>query len=239
MRKKIGINIDGVLRNFIERFEKVYISTYISNPSLVEANEDMTLKILSSEEEVEKEKSIGDQIKDRVKKPIDSFDLLNHFKFESGKNHLGDEVGPQEMLETFMYEMKAFNIFGQANTIQGADMAFHRLQSIGIQEDAYDIVLLSTLKDKAITATFSFLGNSSFKTREVLFLDSDYEKWDKCDIVIDVMPETFQTKPDEKMSIKISTEYNKWDAADHEFSDLRSISKDGDFIKKILEFCKE
>ena len=51
MKRKLGINIDGVIRNFLERFEKVYISTYIHNETLVESGEDGGMKVLTDQEE--------------------------------------------------------------------------------------------------------------------------------------------------------------------------------------------
>lgn len=239
MKKVIGVNIDGVLRNYLDKFEKVYISTYIHNPSLVDTNEEMTeVRLLSEEEEEERGLSIQKTIESKIKKPIDSFDLLNHFHFEGGLNYLGDEVDAKAKMEEFMYELKAFNIFGQADAFQGAVDALHKLQMIGDKE-GFDVVLLSTLRGKSITATYSFLANSGCRARRIVFLKDDFEKWDYCDVLFDVAPESIQSKPDEKLVIKIEQESNQWDRGDFNFPSFRDAIKDEKLIQKIVEICKK
>jgi len=239
MKKVIGINIDGILRNYLDKFEKVYISTYISNPSLIETNEEMTeVKILTEDEEIEKGDIIRKSIEDKIKKPIDSSDLLNHFHFDGGKNYIGDEVDSKGKLDEFMYELKAFNIFGQADSYQGSIDSFHKLQMLGEKEGLFDVVLLSTLRGKGITATYSFLANNGCRARRVIFLRDDFEKWDHCDILFDIAPEAIQSKPDDKLVIKIEQDSNKWDSGDFNFPSLKDALKSEELTKSIMDFCE-
>jgi hypothetical protein len=246
MKRKLGINIDGVIRNFLERFEKVYISTYIHNETLVETAEDGGMKVLTDEEDEVRALSIEKRIDDMITYPIDSFDLMNHFKFEAGKNYLGDEVSAEKMFNEFINELKAYQIFGQANAYQWSIDSAHRLQQLGTDEDLFDVVLLSTLRGKAISATYSFLSSIGCRIKSVVFLDEDFDKWDHCDAIIDIMPETFQSKPEEDcLSIKINHEFNKWDEADLSYDTMRDLfhkkNEDGnpEFIEKLREFYKK
>jgi len=238
MKKIIGINIDGVLRNHLDRFEKVYTSTYIHNPSLVDTNEEVTeVKFLSEQEEEERGIKIQEEIKEKIKKPIDSPDLLNHFHFDAGKNYLGDEVDAQGKLEEFMYELKAFNIFGQADPYLGSIEARHKLQMIG-DEKNFEVILFSTLKGKSVTATYSFLANNGCRARNIKFLKDDFEKWDYCDVLFDVVPESIQSKPDEKLVIKIEQDSNKWDRGDFNYLSFREAMKDEKLVEEIINRCK-
>jgi len=238
MKKKIGINIDGILRNYLDKFEKVYISTYISNPSIVDTTDEFQYKELTEEEAEKKALKIQEEIKKRIKKPFDSYDLLNHFYFESGENYLGEQVDPQGKLSEFLYELKTFPIFGQAEPFPGSFNALHELQLQGRESDAFDIILLSHLNSKAITATYTFLGNNGCRAKNIKFVDYDYEKWEYCDVLIDIAPESFQTKPEGKLSVKIEQPYNIWDSTDYSFSSLKDLIKNKEFIEDIIKFCK-
>lgn len=251
MRKKLGINIDNVIRNYIERFERVYIHTYIDNPSQIETEDQVVddgmggtkeipvnIKELSQEEEQEKERDINQQIQQKIKKPIDSNDLLNHFKFEAGKNYLDQEVTERERMHEFMYDLKPFNIFGQAEPYNKAIDSFHRIQQMGEGEDAFDVILLSTLKSQAITATYFFFSNYGCRPKHVSFVKEDIDKWDFCDAVIDASPETLQTKPEGCLSVKINAEYNKWDMADYSFNSLHEVMENEAFKEHIINFFK-
>ena len=106
-------------------------------------------------------------------------------------------------------------------------------------------MLLSTLKGKAISATYSFLGTGvSCRIKNVIFLEDDFDKWDHCDAIIDVMPETFQSKPEDGLSIKINHEFNKWDEADLSYDSMRDAfqtkNEDGEreLLVKLREFYK-
>lgn len=242
MKRKLGINIDGVIRNYLEKFEDVYIKTFIYNDSLVEASDDLQLKVLTDEEEEARASMIEKKIDEMITKPVDSFDLMNHYKFEDGKNYLGFEKTAEELFNEFMYEIKAFHIFGQANAFQWAIDSAHKLQQLGEDEDLFEVVLLSTLKGKAISATYSFLASIACRIKNIKFVQEDFDKWDHCDAIIDIMPETFQSKPEGCLSIKINQEFNKWDEADLSYDTMRDafqkLNEDGEreMIAKLKEF---
>ena len=245
MKRKLGINIDGVIRNFLERFEKVYISTYIHNETVVDQDEEGGMKVLTDEEDEARALSIEKKIDDMITYPVDSFDLMNHFKFEPGKNYLGDEVSAQEMFEEFINEIKAFQIFGQANGYQWAIDTAHRLQQLGADEDLFEVVLLSTLKGKAVTATYSFLASIGCRVKNIMFVPEDFDKWDHCDAIIDVMPETFQSKPEGDLSIKINNDFNKYEEADLSYDTMRDAfhtkdeNGDPELITKLRNFYNQ
>lgn len=242
MKRKLGINIDGVIRDFFDRFEKVYISTFIYNESLMETSDTLQVKVLTEEEEEERSKKIQDKIDELIKKPIDSYDLINHYKFNDGKNYLGFDKTAEALFEEFMYEIKAFHIFGQANAYQWSIDTAHRLQQIGKEEDLFDVVLLSTVKGKAISATYSFLASIACRIKNVQFVDEDFDKWDYCDVIIDVVPEVFQSKPNDCLAIKINHEFNKWDEADLSYDTMRDAfhckneNGEPELITKLREF---
>lgn len=252
--KTIGINIDEVLRSSLDKFDIQYRKVFIHNPSIVAMNEaDMTVKEFTEEEILEIDNKIADREAELINLPIDSYNLLNHYKFESKKIEMTAEsflihdgkvydsapqedieLTPSQCLEKFMYEDYALQIFAQSEEVPHALEIASKIQSIGSENKSFKVVLLSTCKKKAIPATYSFLALKGCKIKGLIFLEEDYQKWEHCDILIDVMPESFQTKPDGKISIKINKDFNKWDSADYSFEHIKEVYEK-DFLKSITE----
>lgn len=246
MKKVLGINIDGVIRDNLDRFEKVYIQNFIYNDTLVETTDDMQMKVLTGQEEEAKAEMIQNRVNEMITKPIDSYDLMNHFKFEDGKNYLGIDKTAEEIYDEFVNEIKAFHIFAQAEQFPWAVDSAHRLQQFGKDEELFEVVLFSTLKGKARSATYSFLGTGvGCRIANVKFLEEDFDKWDYCDALIDIVPEAIQSKPEDGLVIKINTEFNKWDEADLSYNSIRDAfqtrDEDGEreLLVKLREFFSE
>jgi len=164
---------------------------------------------------------------DFMLKPMDSYE-------KTELNYLD----PEKAYDYFRFEERPMELYAQAPEIEGAIMAFHKLQQMGQQEELFNVVLLSTLKGKAMTATYSFLGLNGVRAKSIRFVSEDYDKWDNCDILIDVMPEAIQSVEPGKEIIKIETDFNKWDKVEHSYTSLRSATKDQKFFNFLREFCK-
>lgn len=146
-------------------------------------------------------------------------------------------LSPEEAYDYFRFDEKPLELYAQAPAIEGAVMAFHKLQQAGQQTGLFNVVLLSTLRGRAITAAYSFMGLNGVIARSVEFVAEDYDKWDKCDILIDIMPEAIQSVEPDKMIIKIENTFNKWDEVEHTYPSLRAVEKDRKLFEIIKEFC--
>ncbi|NBU48184.1 MAG: hypothetical protein EBS34_12255, partial [Flavobacteriales bacterium] len=81
--KKIGINIDGIIRDSFNKFDTQYRKVFIHNPSLVAMNEsDMTMREFTEEELDEIDRKIEEKESEMITLPMDSPNFLNHYKFE-------------------------------------------------------------------------------------------------------------------------------------------------------------
>lgn len=251
--KTIGINIDGIIRDSFNKFDSQYRKVFIHNPSLVAMNEeDMSMREYTEEEIQEIDKRIADLEHEMITLPMDSADFLNHYKFEEKEIkmtaesfllHEGEvyEEAPQnsivisseEALDNFMYEDYALQIFGQTEEIGNAMEIVNKIQAMGIDTGKFDVVLLSTCKRKAVPATYSFLALKNCRVRKLVFINEDYQKWDHCDILVDVMPEAIQAKPSNKVVVKINQDFNKWDEADYSYDNIRDFYRD-DIIQTLV-----
>ena len=75
--KKLGISIDGVIRNYLDAFDKQYRKAFISNPNLVEMNEEFQLKPPTEQDLEDAAKKMEEKAKELITLPVDSADLLN------------------------------------------------------------------------------------------------------------------------------------------------------------------
>lgn len=230
--KTLGISIDGVVRDFHAQFDKHYRKVFINNANIVEMNSDMTVKERTEKDWDELEKKIKLREKELISLPVDSPDLINHYKFEEGIALDGETVlSPKEMLEEFINKYQ-FQIYGQAEEYEGACDAVNRLQAHGLRSGNYKTVFISSVKSPAIPATFHFLAKNASRIRNVIFVDEDYQKWEYCDVMIDCIPETIQNVPKGKTILKIEHDFNQWDQTEHSFKSIRDI--DASFMDSIF-----
>ena len=253
--KKLGISIDGVIRNYIDAFDKQYRKAFIFNESIVEMNDEFELKPPTAQDLEEKTKRIEEKAKNLISLPVDSHDLLNHYQFNEIKefeventfkpeeeNIIFDNfksfdnkiLTPQEALNKFMYETHPFKIFGDSEEYKNAMSYFNRIQNYGLQNDLFETVLITDLKANAITANYFFLHKTGSRARNVQVVKDSADKWNYCDVLVDVSPEAFQSKPDGKTSIKIDRPYNQYDEADYTLKDLKDVNNEM-LLKKLFE----
>jgi len=231
--KTIGINIDGVVRDFWTQFDKHYRKTYINNPSIVEMNQDMTVKEPTEEEWKKTEEMIKLKTSELISLPLNSYDLSNHYRFEEVKSIDGETtLSPREALNEFMYQKYPFQIYGQAEEYMGACDAVNRIQAYGLSNKIYNTVFLSSVNSPAIPATFHFLAKNASRIRNIVFVDEDFEKWDHCDVLIDCVPEAIQDVPDGKIVIKIEQPFNQWDTVEHTFKSIKEVNPN--FLEELI-----
>lgn len=218
----LGIGIDGVLRDIHTQFYKSYKKAFIKNESLVNMDDNYNY-VPENETNIEEEISRLEKLEEeKIKTPLNTFNLLNHFHFNS-----------QDDYERFYFTDYAFEIFGTAPQFQRSMDYANRLQDFGKYNNLFDVVLLSKENDKAIAATYHFLSKSGCKIKKVIFVENYLDKWKHCDVLIDDCPEIFENKPSDKTVIKINREYNVGYKVDHEFDSINDLYKP-EFLVKIF-----
>ncbi len=236
--KRLAINIDWIMRDLSQQFDTIYRKRFIVNPSIVGMNDNMTVKEQTPEEEEEEQAKIDELIKDKITLPIDTFDLLNHYKFESTLGSDGvTMLSPKQHLEKFMYDDFPYQIFGTAPEIEKSIEVVNKIQQFGILHGLYKTALVCKLKGKSISSTFAFLSKVNCRIKNIHFVDEDYEKWDFADVLVDVSPEVIQNKPNRKIIIKINHPANQWDQADFSFDHIKNVMNE-EFLLKVFDDSK-
>jgi hypothetical protein len=206
--KKIGIEVNGVLRNTLGKIQQTYEKFLIENNSTEKTyilDESGNTESIIQEEEFEYE----------VLGNVDSLNLLNHFKFKS-----------DDELYEFLYQEFAMQIFGHA---ESSEMhTFHTLNDIYLKyRSTNDVVIVSDEIGKSKPATLFFLSKFGCQIEKIKFY-SDTTKnsiWDEVDVLVSANPSLIEDHPENKVVIKFNTQYNKTNKSEHEISSLKELDE--------------
>lgn len=187
----IGVTINGVIRDFIGKFEMVYKKYQDTDPI----------------------------------KPIDSFNLLEHFPFSGGTTELN----------TFMYKDSSLELFGHANELHfNVVNCLNQLQDYTSTKDDVELVLISRENLNSKPSTLFFLSKTSCKIDNIKFVREYEDKWDYVDVLVTANPICLNNKPEDKISVKVNTEYNLNIKSDFEIDNLKDLLDDKTMLEKII-----
>ena len=151
--KRIGIEVNGVLRDTIEKFKQVYEKQLIDNNNEVQLQTYELDMSGNTEELISSEPFEYGLINDEV----DSLDLLKHFSFQN-----------KEELYSFMYEEYTMELFGHAPSTEMT--TFNTLNDIYYEvRDQYDLSIVSDEIGRSKPATLFFLSKFGCLLEKVFF----------------------------------------------------------------------
>ena len=220
---KIGIDINGVLRDTIGKFEQTY------EKFMIEKNEEidnlMTLE-LSGDTFNEDSFKVIDEIKKSEFKyeklsEITSLNLTSHYSFKDKDEYYN-----------FLYEEFAMAIFGHAGSSEYS--TFNYLNEIynNLRENN-EIVIVSDEIGKSKPATLFFLSKFGCLVEQINFFNSKTENniLNDLDILLTSNPNLLLKKYDKTKVIKFDTVYNS--TIETKYS-IKSLSEFEDKLKEIL-----
>ena len=191
--KKIGIEINGVLRDTISKFTQLYEKHMIEEKDDESKTYELDLsgntKELTSKEEFEY-KIISD---------VTSLNLMDHFRFND-----------ENELYSFMYEDFAMQIFGHAGSTE--TFTFNMLNEIYLKyRDNNELIIVSDEMGKSKPASLFFLSKFGCQAEKVKFYSNSTinSMWNEIDILLTANPMLLLDKPKDKIVVKYSTIYNK------------------------------
>ena len=157
-------------------------------------------------------------------KDITSFDLMEYFNFDT-----------LDKLNSFIYLEASLEIFGHAGLMHGGIMnSFNQFLSDIEFDGEHEIELVSREVNKAIPSTMFFLSKTGCRAEKIRFVKRYEDKWDNLDVLITANPKALESKPKDKISIKINAPYNKNTKADYELDSILDFFKDEALRKKML-----
>ena len=216
--KKIGIEINGVLRDTVGKFTQIY-EKHLIEKSEIDSSNPTYLIDLSGNTEIE---LLEEPFKYEKLSDVTSLDLINHFSFQS-----------KDELYSFMYEEYTMELFGHAPSTEM--LSFNILNDIYYNlRDTYDLMIVSDEIGRSKPSSLFFLSKFGCLLEKVFFYSevTKNNMWDDVDILLTANPDLLLNKPDNKIVIKFITDYNKHVESDYEILSLSDLELT---IKKIEE----
>lgn len=193
---EIYISINGVLRNFIQKFDYHYNNHFIETDPDPDAPTEET------------------PFEYRITLPIQNDNLLESFAFES-----------KDELNYFLFIEFALEIFGYAGVsystaVSDLNKVIHDNKDIN-----FTLIGIDEL-GKAKPATLFFLSKNTFMGNNIKFISSNdiEEEWKKCDIWITDNKIIIDACPSNKTAVKFNTEYNSHFTNNIEINNLSKIN---------------
>ena len=217
--KRIGIEVNGVLRDTIEKFKQVYEKQLIDNNQSEIALQTYELDMSGNTEELVSPKPFDYGI---INNEVTSLSLLEHFKFQN-----------KEELYSFMYEEYTMELFGHAPSTEMT--TFNMLNDLYYElREEYDLSIFSDEIGRSKPATLFFLSKFGCLLEKVFFYSetTKNDMWNSVDILLTSNPSLLLEKPKDKIVVKFNTTYNKQIKSDYEIS---SLSEFKNTLEKILE----
>ena len=208
---KIGIDVNGVLRGTLEKFDQLYEKNLIEKEHEDLLGQTYELDISGNTTPID-----SNILPFEYKKMSDvtSLNLLNHYSFKSN-----------EELFSFLYEEYAMELFGHAPSTEMT--TFNILNDIYFENrDENDLLIVSNEIGKSKPSTLFFLSKFGCLIEKVLFFSevTKNNMWNEVDILLTANPELLLEKPHDKIVVKYNTNYNKQIDSEYEISSLSEFS---------------
>jgi len=199
----IGVSVNGVLRDFFGRIEKIHTKYF--NP---EDGKEVQVK------DYDLEKWLWFPQEESVKNEIEFNPGFNEKEFllsESTTQEVQEVQDDEITVEDFIYDKCCLEIFGYADeVIDGAvqsinDLELH-LKMIGKE---HNMIITSREAGRSVPATLFFLSKTGCMIQDIKFTMGTADCWKYVDVMITDHPEILFPKPSNKITIKIEKPYNE------------------------------
>lgn len=209
MMKRIGIEINGVLRDTIGKFTQVYEKHMIEESD--DGNKTYEIDLSGNTEE----NTVENDFEYKIISDVTSLELMSHFAFKDS-----DE------LYSFMYEDFVMQIFGHAGSTE--TFTFNELNDFYINfRDEYEIVVVSDEMGRSKPASLFFLSKFGCLIENIKFYSNStlQNMWNGLDILVSANPKLIENAPNNKTVIKYKTSYNKDVTCEYEIDELKKLNE--------------
>lgn len=214
---RIGIDINGVLRDTIGKFTHLYEKHLIDSSDEPFIGNTYELDMSGNTELIESE---NNEFEYKILSEVDSLELDKHFSFRS-----------KEELFNFMYEEYAMELFGHAPSTEMT--SFNILNDLYFDlRDKNELLIVSSEIGKSKPASLFFISKFGCLLEKVVFFSeiTKNNMWNQVDILLTADPTLLLEKPVDKIVVKFNTCYNKHIESEYEIS---SLSEFAEILKNI------
>jgi hypothetical protein len=186
----IGITINNILRNHIEKLSEAYEAVTLKKP-IEPINPFELYDSFPKEEDDDLEFS--------------EFDENNQSDGETSDTDLG-MAGNDVSFDVyeFMYMDAAFEVFGRCE--QSEDNIISKLATLKNSE--VELILLNKESPRSKCATLFFLSKTNFDLNRIAFPDQFKDFGNYCDVIVTDNPRILESIPAGKIIIKVQNQFN-------------------------------
>jgi hypothetical protein len=214
---KIGVSINGVLRDFFGRIEKIHTKYF--NP---EDGQEVQVK------DYDLEKWVWFPKEEIVRQEMEFNPNFNEKEFladNNSDNQLVEVKDDEITVEDFVYDKCCLEIFGYADEVLDGvvqsinDLELH-LKMIGKE---CEIIITSREAGRSVPATLFFLSKTGCMIQDIKFTMGTTDCWQFADIMITDHPEIINSKPEGKKVVKIEKPFNQEIPADYTVKSVKEL----------------
>lgn len=205
---RVGIEINGVLRDTIGKVTQVYQKNYIESEEPIEQS--YKIDESGNTEVIE----ITDEFKYSMNLPVNSLNLEEHFRFKD-----------KEEFYSFLYEEFSMEIFGHASSTEYT--SFNDLNDLYLSlRNEINFSIVSDEISKSKPASLFFLSKFGCLIESVKFYSTHTinSMWNDVDILLTSNPALLLDYPENKIVIKFDTDYNKEINTNYSIKSLKELS---------------
>jgi len=204
---RIGIDVNGVLRDTIGKFDQLYEKNLIDKD--LEDSIGQTFELdMSGNTTLINEDLVNFEYKKLSE--VTSLNLQEHYSFKNG-----------EELFSFLYEEYAMEVFGHAPSTEMT--SFNILNDLYYElRDNHELLIVSNEIGKSKPSTLFFLSKFGCLLEKVVFFSelTKNNMLDQVDILLTANPDLLLEKHVGKILVKFNTDYNKQINSEYEISSL-------------------
>jgi hypothetical protein len=193
---RIGIEINGVLRDTLKKiqqeYEKWYLNENWKEMEFIENEKDIDRKVISD---------------------VTSLDLKKHLEFKN-----------EDEIYDFLYKEHTMEIFGHASSVEYNSV--NDLNDFYVDmRDNHEIIIVSDEIGKSKPASLFFLAKFGCLLEQVKFYSESTinSLWDSVDVLLTANPNLLLKHPDNKVVIKYNTFYNSDIKTENSISTLKEL----------------
>lgn len=177
---RIGIEMNGVLRDTLLKFRQLYDKFYV----------DPQLELTDDQEKVFEYKVI---------EPINSLKLMDHFLFPN-----------QEEFYSFMYEEHPMEIFGHSPSVEMSTMNDLNDFYYKFRDNHDILIVSDEIGKSKPASLFFLSKFGCLVEKVKFYSETTLNSmWEEVDVLLTANPDLLLKQPDGKKVIKFETEYNK------------------------------
>jgi hypothetical protein len=212
--KRIGIEINGVLRDTIGKFTQIYEHNMLGDDDVDSVDKTYELKFSGDPEDITENTEINN-FKYELLGEVETLNLRDHFAFKD-----------EDELYSFMYEDFVMQIFGHAGSTE--TFTFNDLNEIYLNHrDNKELLIVSDEMGKSKPASLFFLSKFGCLLEKVKFYSNTTINtlWDEVDVLLTANPDLIVNHPKDKVVVKFLTTYNKNVNSDYEIKSLKEFNE--------------